>query len=166
MGAVSKDPVFMGLLLTPSLKRDSVMRVCFMFRVRSCGSCVTVCGVCPCISDIWACEKVLVVSGVSCVCVLFTVLRKYYAIIGKFCAYYTHTSRHKRKRHTHLKLADYHILLSINRHVSYAPLFPFCMRLEATALYSVHKACSRIICALCALLCMLCIVCSQSGVGY
>ena len=92
-----------------------------------------------------ACEKVLVVSGVSCVCVLFTVLRKYYAIIGKFCAYYTYTSRHKRKRHTHPKLADYHILLSINRHVSYAPLIPFCVRLEATALYSVHKACDRIL---------------------
>jgi hypothetical protein len=94
-------------------------------------------------------KKVLVVSGVSCCRGLFTVLRKFYAIIGKFCAYYTHTSRHKRKRHTHLKLADYHIFLSINRHVSCAPLYVFCMRLEATALYSVHWARSRIICALC-----------------
>ena len=123
------------------------MRVCFMFRVRSCVLCARVYGV------LRVCEKVLVVSGVSCCGGLFTVLGKYYAIIGKFCAYYTYTSRHKRKRHTHPKLADYHILLSINRHVSYAPLIPFCVRLEATALYSVHKACSRIICALCALLC-------------
>ena len=105
-------------------------------------------------------KKVLVVSGVLCCRGLFTVLRKFYAIIGKFCAYYTHTSRHKRKRHTHPKLTDYHIILSINRHVSCAPLIPFCVRLEATALYSVHWACSRIICALCALLCR------QSGVGY
>ena len=52
LGAVSKDPVFMGVLFNPSLKRDSVMRVCFMFRVRSCVLCVTVCVVCPCVSDI------------------------------------------------------------------------------------------------------------------
>jgi len=90
-------------------------------------------------------KKVLVVSGVSCWSGLFTVLRKFYAIIGKFCAYYSITSRHKRKHHTNLKLADYHIFLSINRHISCAPLNAFCVRLEATALYSVQHACDRIL---------------------
>jgi len=90
-------------------------------------------------------KKVLVVSGVSCCGGLFTVLRKFYAIIGKFCAYYSITSRHKRKHHTNLKLADYHIFLSINRHISCAPLNAFCVRLEATALYSVQHACDRIL---------------------
>ena len=37
--SVSKHPVFMGLLLTPLLKEDSVLCGCFMAGVRSCVVC-------------------------------------------------------------------------------------------------------------------------------